>query len=170
MKRKIIPLTDVEKESYEKQKVCYICKKEFSTDNKYYKVMDHCHYTGKFRGAAHIICNLHYKIPREIPVVFHNGFTYYYHFIIKQAEEFKGELKCLGENTEKYITFSIPIKKETDNNKTIIHKLKFIDSFRFMSASLSSLLDNLSEINKKKKKKKKKCKTCMEKKQYKIRM
>ena len=63
-KKGIIPLTDEEKESYEKPKVCYICKKEFSMDNKYYKVRDHCHYTGKFRGAAHSICNLRYKIPR----------------------------------------------------------------------------------------------------------
>ena len=76
------------------------------------KVRDHCHYTGKFRGAAYSICNLRYKTPREIPVVFHNGSTYDYHFIIKQlAEEFKSEFKCLGENTEKYITFPVPIKK-----------------------------------------------------------
>ena len=63
-------------------------------------------------GAANNICNLKYKIPKEIPVVFHNGSTYDYHFIIKQlAIEFKGEFQCLGENTKKYITFSIPIKK-----------------------------------------------------------
>ena len=88
-------------------------EKKFITDkndkNKfklYHKVRDHCHYTGKFRGAAHSICNLRYKIPREIPVVFHNGSGYDYHFIIKHlAEEFKGEFKCLGENTKKYITF-----------------------------------------------------------------
>ena len=65
------------------------------------------------------------------------------------AKEFKGNFDCLGENTEKYITFSVPIKKELDNDKTVIYKLKFIDSFRFMSTSLSSLVDNLSEINKK---------------------
>ena len=49
----------------------------------------------------------------------------------------------------KYITFSVPIKKELDNNKTITYRLKFIDSFRFMWTSLSSLADNLSEIYKK---------------------
>ena len=59
-------------------------------------------------------------------------------------------LNNLGENTEKYITFLVPIKKELDNNKTITHKLKFIDSFRFMSTSLSSLVNNLSKIYKKK--------------------
>ena len=79
-------------------------------------------------------------------MVFHNGSTYDYHFIInKLAKEFYGQLECLGENTEKYITFSVPIKKELDNSKTITYKLKFIDSFRFMSTSLSSLVDNLSE-------------------------
>ena len=65
--KEMIPLTDKENKSYEKQKVCYICKKEFSTDKndkKYHKVRDHCHYTGKFRGAAHNICNLRYKTPK----------------------------------------------------------------------------------------------------------
>ena len=47
---------------------------------------------------------------------------------------------------EKYITFSVPIKKECDNNKTITYKLKFIDSFRFMPDSLSNLVDNTSGI------------------------
>ena len=66
---------------------------------------DNCHYTGKYRGAAHDICNLRYKIPKKIPVMFHNGSTYDYQFIIKElAEEFEGEFECLGENTEKYIT------------------------------------------------------------------
>ena len=148
-KKKIISLTDKEKETHENKKVCYICKKEFSTDKKYCKVRDHCHYTGQYRGAAHSICNLRYQIPKEIPVVFHNGSTYDYHFIIKQlAREFKGNFECLGENTEKHITFSVPIKKEHDKDKTVIYKLKFIDSYRFMSYSLSSLVDNLSEINK----------------------
>ena len=95
----MIPLTDEENKSYKKQKVCYICKKEFSTDDdnkKYHKVRDHCHYTGKFREAAHNICNLRYKTPNEISMVFHNGSTYDYHFIIKQpAKELNGQLECL---------------------------------------------------------------------------
>ena len=147
----MIPLTNEEKESYEKQKVCYICKKEFSTDKKYCKVRDHCHYTGKFRGAAHSICNLRYKIPREIPVVFHNGSTYDYHFLIEQlAKEFKGSFDCLGENTEKYITFFAPINIEHVNDTTVTYKLKLIDSYRFMPSSRSSLVDNLSKIKSKK--------------------
>ena len=72
-KKEMIPLTDKEKEAHENQKICYICEQEFCTDknNKKefklkQKVRDHCHYTGKYRGAAHSICNLYYKIPNEI--------------------------------------------------------------------------------------------------------
>ena len=54
-----------------------------------------------------------YKITKDIPVIFHNGSTYDYHLIIKElVKEFKGEFKCLGEYTEKYITFLISINKE----------------------------------------------------------
>ena len=108
---------------------------------------DHSHYTGKYRGAAHNICNLRYKIPKEVPIVFHNGSTYDYHFIIKElVEEFAGNFECLGENTEKYITFSVPLKNKIENkNNEITYKIKFIDSFRFMSSSLSKLADNLTE-------------------------
>ena len=97
---------------------------------------DHNHYTGYYRGAAHNICNLRSRIQREIPVVIHNGSAYDYHFIIKElAEEFKGNIDYLGENTEKYITFSVPLKKINDNGKVITCKLKFIDSYRFMNTS-----------------------------------
>ena len=117
-------------------------------------IKDQCHYTGKYRGAAHDICNLRYKIPKKIPVVFHNDSTYDYHFIIKElAKESEGEFECLGKNTDKYITFSVPIKKEItnidkDSNDKIMKiscKIKFIDSFRFMSSSLSNFVDNLAE-------------------------
>ena len=111
-KKRIIPLTSEEKINYNDQKVCYICKKEFDTIDtaepsslerkKNCKVRDHCHYTGKYRGAAPNVCNLRYKVPKEIPVVFHNGSTYEYHFIINElAKEFDGNFNCLGENTEK---------------------------------------------------------------------
>ena len=54
-------------------------------------------------------------------------------------------LSVLGENTEKYITFSVPIKKRIENKNRDIYKIKFIDSFRFMATSLSKLVDNLTE-------------------------
>ena len=95
-------------------------QKKFRCDKNKKKVSDHCHYTGQFRGAAHSECNLRWKVPEEIPVVFHNGSTYDYHFIIRQlAEEFEGESEWLGENTEKYITFSVRLKKENDNGKKV---------------------------------------------------
>ena len=69
MKQKeMIPLTKKEEKKHNKQKVCHIFKKGFSTDDsdkKYHKVKDHCHYTGKYRGAAHDICNLRYKSPKR---------------------------------------------------------------------------------------------------------
>ena len=151
-KKGMIPLTKKEEENYNNQKVCYICKKEFITSDttehkKNHKVKDHCHYTGKYRGAAHNTCNLRYKISKEIPIIFHNGSTYDYHFIIRElVKEFEGNFECFGENTEKYITFSVPIKKGIENkDMEITYKIKFRDSFRFMATSLSKLVDNLTE-------------------------
>ena len=113
-KKDMIPLTKKEEENYNNQKVSYMCKKEFDkSDKKHHKVRDHCHYSGKYRGAAHNICNLRYKIPKEIPIIFHNGSTYDYHFIIRElVKKFADNFECLGENTEKNITFSVPIKKK----------------------------------------------------------
>ena len=145
-KKEIIPLTDEKNNIYNKQKIFYIWKKKFclDKDDKSYinrkKVKDHCHDTRKFRGPTHSICNLKYKVPKEIPIIIHNA-SYDTRFILNQlAIEFKGELNCIGDNMEKHITFSVPIKKEVNNDngndckkkKTITHKLKFIDSFRFM--------------------------------------
>ena len=151
-KKKVIPLTKKGEKNHNKQKVCYIGKKEFNTDDsdkKHHKVKDHCHYTGKYRGAAHNICNLRYKIPKEITIVFHNGSTYNYHFIIKElVTKFDGNFECLGKNTEKYITFSVPLKKEIKNKNKIIeitYKIRFIDSYRFMSTLLSKLGNNLAD-------------------------
>ena len=73
----MMPLTNEDKKIYCKQKVCYICKKGFTTDGdneKYQRVRDHCHGTGKYRGAGHDICNLRYKIPKQISIIFYNGF------------------------------------------------------------------------------------------------
>ena len=149
-------LTNKDIESYQKQKVYYICKESFAVIKTRKKVRDHCHYTGKFRGTDHSECNLRqkFKVPKEVPVIFHNGSTYDYHFIIKQlAQEFEGEFECLGENTEKYFTFSVPLKNDNDNSGKITYKLKFIDSYRFMSTSLSNLVHNSSGIYDKERKK-----------------
>ena len=145
------PLTEEEEESYKNQELCHICEKEFCTDNKEIrKVRDHCHYTGKYRGAAHSKCNLNYKIVKEILELFHNGSVYDYRFIIKYlAREFKGNSGCLGENTEKYISFTVSFKKLI-NDKEIKYRIRISDSCRFMQDSLSNLVDNLSELKIKK--------------------
>ena len=143
-------LTNEQQESHENAKICYICKENFEDiylkDKKYRKVRDRCHYTGENKGAAHSIYNLKYSVPKKIPIVFHNGSNYDYHFIITEfAEEFIKQFTCLGENTEKFTTFTVPIEKEvTRINKNISYILQFIDSARFMANSLSNLVNNLS--------------------------
>ena len=84
-KRKMLPLTKVELKLRKDAKECYICGKGIKKNAKdinYQKVRDHCHYIGKYRGAGHSICNLKFKVPNKVPVVFHNGSNYDYHFII----------------------------------------------------------------------------------------
>ena len=74
--------------------------------------------------------------------------TYDYHLIIKElAKEFQGSFECLGENTEKYITFSVLLDKQHDSAKMITYKIRFKDSYRFMSRSLSKLVDNSADIS-----------------------
>ena len=114
-KNEIRPLTNEENNCYTEQEIYYIFEEKFCADkdDKSYinrkKVKDHCHYTGKFRGSAHSIFNLKYKVPKEIPIIIHNA-TYHTHFMLNEiAIEFKGELNCIGDNMVKYITFSVPI-------------------------------------------------------------
>ena len=146
-KREMIPLIYEENKPYKEQETCHICQGKVCVDknDENYKnrekVKDPCYYTGKFRGAAHSKCNLNYKVPKDIPIIIHSA-SYDTHFIINQlAKELEGELNCI---MEKYMTFCVPIKKECDDGKTIVYKLRFIDSFRFMLASLSDLVDNVS--------------------------
>ena len=70
-------------------------------DKKYHKTRDHCHYTEEYRGAADSICTLKYRVPKTIPIVFHNWSNYDYHFIIKKlVQDFKKNIICLGEDAE----------------------------------------------------------------------
>ena len=67
-------------------------KKDKNAFKIYNKVREHCHYTGKYRGVAHSICDLRYKIQKEISVEIYNGSRYDYNFIIKElAKDFKGQ-------------------------------------------------------------------------------
>ena len=129
---------------------------KYTTEKEYHKVKDHFHFTGKYRGVAHVICNLKEIVPRKCPVVVHNGSNYDYHFIIKElVKEFEGEFNCPGENTKKCKTFSVPITKEVksiDKNgkeitKAIPYRLQFNNTARFIAIQSSNLVDNLAEGN-----------------------
>ena len=114
----MLPLTKEELKLHQNVAQFYICGKrflkKFSNDKNHRKIRDHCHFTSKYRGTAHSIFNLRFNVTNEIPVVFHNASNYDYHFIIKElANEFEGQFECLGENIEKYKTFSIPIEKRS---------------------------------------------------------
>ena len=91
-------------------------------------------------------------MPKFIPVIFHNGSRYDNHLIIRQiSKDFNGYFKCTGENTEKYITFSMNVvKKDTSINKKRpeTYRLRFIDSYRFMGSGLENLVKNLAEPHK----------------------
>ena len=126
----MLPLTKEELKSHQDAKVYYICRKEIlkklSKSINYWKVRDHYHHMGKYRSAEHSICNSKFTVLNEIPVVFHNGSNYDYHFIIKQlVNKFVGQFQCLGKNTEKCKTFFIPIEKEVigidkDDNESVV--------------------------------------------------
>ena len=131
---------------------CHICEEELDGD----KVWEHCHLTGKYRGAAHDKCNKKYRVPKFIPIVFHNLAGYDCHLFIKKLactelsdqRSMPGELNCIPSNEEKYISFSKKIKVDKLINKDgkpqeVKLELRFICSYKFMGSSLKDLTDNL---------------------------
>ena len=131
-----------EAKQFNEATICWICGGELGLD----KVRDHCHYTGKYRGAAHNKCNLKYFIP----VVFHNLSGYDAHLFIKNLGYNPGNINCIANNEEKYISFTKTIEVGSYVNKKGEIKprtfnIRFIDSFKFMSTSLDSLVNNLPE-------------------------
>ena len=150
----MIPLTEVLKQAHEEATECHICLKSFDDPQNNRKVRDHCHYTGLYRGAAHNNCNLKYKIPSYIPIVFHNLSGYDAHlFICELGKKFnKEDIGCIAENKEKYISFNvkthIKLAGITDKNGKQVYKkmqLRFIDSCRFLASSLDTLASNLDD-------------------------
>ena len=146
------PLTKEQIKEYNKAKKCHICFKKLKNNNdiSYRKVRDHCYYSGLYRGAAHSSCNLIYKIPNYIPVIFHNLAGYDAHLFIKELARYTTNIGVIAKNAENYISFSINIEvdKYTDkagNEKSKELELRFIDSFKFMSSSLDSLVNNLAK-------------------------
>ena len=125
-------LSTEEQQHFDEASECHICKGTITDeDPKGQKVRDHCHYTGKFRGAAHNICNLNFKDSKKIPVFFHNLSGYDGHIIFQSLAEVEGiqTPKVLAKNMEKYLSFSIG-------------NLHFKDSLQFLNSSLDKLVQN----------------------------
>ena len=144
--RPMDPLTKSQIKEYKRSIKCHNCFKPFSKKKR--KVRDHCHYSGLYRGAAHSSCNLQYKIPDYIPVVFHNLAGYDAHLFIELAKYTTG-MGVIAKNMEDYISFSIKVKvnKYLDlegNERTKKVELTFIDNIKFTSSSLDSLVNNLA--------------------------
>ena len=137
--------------TYKKATICHICESGIpkeGDDPRFKKVRDHCHLTGKFRGAAHSMCNLKYRLPKFYPVIFHNLSGYDSHLFIKNLGKSEGKIGCIPNNEEKYISFSKHIlvdkfKNKKGEEKEVVREIRFIDSFKFMAASLDSLVNNL---------------------------
>ncbi|EGI58055.1 hypothetical protein G5I_13868 [Acromyrmex echinatior] len=129
-------------ERYRSATRCHICEKPFAPDDM--RVRDHCHLTSRYHGPAHSNCNLNYKNSFYIPVVFHNLSGYDAHFIIKEiATAYGGHVDILPITKEKYISFTKHINSIKDTNEKNFQKncikLRFIDSFKFLNASLDKL-------------------------------
>ncbi|KAJ4432649.1 hypothetical protein ANN_21272 [Periplaneta americana] len=138
--KEMIPLTSEENDAYLKANICHICKKgDFIGDN--YKVRDHDHLTGKFRGAAHNECNLRYQHQHFIPIVLHNLSSYDGHFIVKELGDDDNLIQVLPNMQEKYISFVKNVPCMYRRKRYM--QMRFLDSFRFMPSSLAQLADNL---------------------------
>ena len=145
IKPKKMIFTEEDKKRFNKSKECWICEEPLK-DNK---VRDHCHYTGRYRGAAHNSCNLKYRKPKFIPVFFHNLSGYDSHLFIKKLGSPNENMDCIPNNEEKYISFSKNIKvgeykdKTTGEVRDKTFKIRFLDSFKFLPTSLGALVNNL---------------------------
>ena len=100
-------------------------------------------------NSAHVSCNLQCKIPDYIPVVFHNLAGYDAHLFIKELSKHTNKINVIAKNTENYISFSAKVEvvryiDKKGNEKVKEMESRFIDSFKFMSSSLDSLVNNLA--------------------------
>ena len=117
-----------ENEKFEIDNICWICGRYY--DNK---VRDHCHITGKYRGAAHYLCNINLRIAKKISVMFHNLKGYDSHLIFKELSKFDVRVNVIPNGLEKYMAFTL--------NKNLV----FIDNMLFMNSSLDKLVKNLAD-------------------------
>ena len=119
---------------YDNATDCYICKKPLNREQNTI-CADHCHFTGRFRGAVHQSCNLRYKVEKErykLPVLFHNLRGYDSHLIMQAVRKHHGRIDVIPHNYERYLSFTIG-------------RLKFLDSFQFLPASLDSLAQQMKD-------------------------
>ncbi|PFX11357.1 hypothetical protein AWC38_SpisGene24958 [Stylophora pistillata] len=96
--------TDRDAVKFEDATCCWLCGEDFEEGKD--KVRDHCHYTGKFRGAAHNSCNLKFQRPKFTPVVLHNSANYDAHLFVRNLGVSEGDIDCIPNNEEKYISFT----------------------------------------------------------------
>ena len=127
---KSLIMTAEEEEMFQGACSCLICGRLFDLMDE--KVRDHCHVSGKFRGAAHFSCNANSKISKKVPVVFHNLKGYDGHLIMKELSNFDVNIDVIPCGLEKYMTFIV--------NRWLV----FIDSMQFLNSSLDVLAGNLS--------------------------
>ena len=112
---KPLKLTPEEEKDFKSAKVRHICEQEFGVYEKtgeIFKVRDHCHFTGKYRGAAHNKCNLNCRKPLILPVVFHNLQGYDSHLFIKQLAKVSGELSCIPSTKKLKLVNTFPERME----------------------------------------------------------
>ena len=123
-------LTGIDKWIKENQEDCMYCGEPLLVKNYRDAVKDHYHVTGKYRGAAHNYCNFLLRIKPKtdpIPVVFDNLSGYDAHLLFQAVSKIDREISCMPRSMEDYISFSLG-------------NLRFIDSYRFLQASLDSLV------------------------------
>ncbi|XP_070172232.1 uncharacterized protein [Polyergus mexicanus] len=142
------PMTDLTLDEWERfisATRCNICERPFESGDA--RMRDHCHLAGRYRSPAHSNCNLNYKDTYVIPVFFHNLSGYDAHFIIKDvANAFPGSVEVLPITKETYISFTKNVEDAWDEGwfgRRL--KLRFVDSFKFLSASLEKLASYLDK-------------------------
>ena len=128
-------ITEEEEQQFKEATNCWICGKKLNLEDR---VRDHCHYTGKYRGAAHNTCNLKYSKPNNISVFFHNLTGYDSHLFIKKLGVTEGNIDCIPNNEENYISFSKTIiageyKNKRGETKNKYFKIVFKDTMKFMA-------------------------------------
>lgn len=117
---------------------CHICGRKFLQNDV--KVRDHSHVTGQFRGAAHQKCNLSYQEAHYVPIIFHNLSNYDAHFIVRTlSNNIPGHVTVIPCTDERYVSFTKAVPSRCGGKFHQFIKLRFVDSFRFMTSSLDYL-------------------------------